>query len=214
MLRRLFQHEYSRLRLASLACLAVAALLVAGCDQRMRYQPKYKPLQESEFFSDGRASRPLPEGVVARGHLRDDVMLFTGYDGTTLTQILPVAVDRALLERGQDRYNIFCAPCHGRLGNGDGMIVRRGMVRPPSFHEDRLLTAPIGHFYDVMTNGFGRMFSYNHITVADRWAIAAYIRVLQRSQNATLDDVPADEQQKLLAAPSNVTTEVKGGERR
>jgi mono/diheme cytochrome c family protein len=181
-------------------CLAV---LLMGCDQRMRYQPKLKPLQESDFFADGRAARPLPEGVVARGHLRDDVMLFTGMDGTTLTQVLPVALDRHLLERGQERFNIFCAPCHGRLGNGDGMIVRRGMVRPPSFHEDRLLSAPIGHFFDVMTNGFGRMFSYNHIPVADRWAIAAYIRVLQRSQHATLKDVPEAERQALLAGASS-----------
>lgn len=181
-------------------CLAV---LLMGCDQRMRYQPKLKPLQESDFFADGRAARPLPEGVVARGHLRDDVMLFTGMDGTTLTQVLPVTLDRHLLERGQERFNIFCAPCHGRLGNGDGMIVRRGMVRPASFHEDRLLSAPIGYFYDVMTNGFGRMFSYNHIPVADRWAIAAYIRVLQRSQHATLKDVPEAERQALVAGASS-----------
>jgi cytochrome c len=130
-------------------------------------------------------------------------MLFTGMDGTTLTQVLPVTLDRHLLERGQERFNIFCAPCHGRLGNGDGMIVRRGMVRPASFHEDRLLSAPIGYFYDVMTNGFGRMFSYNHIPVADRWAIAAYIRVLQRSQHATLKDVPEAERQALVAGASS-----------
>ncbi len=181
-------------------CLIV---FVAGCDQRMRYQPKLKPLQESEVFADGRGARPLPEGTVARGHLLDDPMLFTGMDGTTLTQVLPIPLDRALLERGQDRFNIFCAPCHGRLGNGDGMIVRRGMVRPPSFHEDRLLSAPIGHFYDVMTNGFGRMFSYNHIPVADRWAIAAYIRVLQKSQHASLADVPEKEREKLLSSNPN-----------
>ncbi|MGB9692978.1 MAG: c-type cytochrome [Candidatus Sumerlaeaceae bacterium] len=111
------------------------------------------------------------------------------------------------MERGKDRFNIYCAPCHGRLGNGDGMIVRRGMVRPPSFHEDRLVSAPIGHFFDVMTNGFGRMFSYNHIPVADRWAIAAYIRVLQRSQRASLAEVPDSEREKLAPVTSgNVST--------
>ncbi|MGC8741691.1 MAG: c-type cytochrome [Candidatus Sumerlaeaceae bacterium] len=185
----------------------VMLVTLTACDQRMRYQPKIKPLQESEVFADGRGVKPLPEGTVARGFLRDDVMLFTGMDGTTLTQVLPVKLDRALLERGKDRFNIYCAPCHGRLGNGDGMIVRRGMVRPPSFHEDRLVSAPIGHFFDVMTNGFGRMFSYNHIPVADRWAIAAYIRVLQRSQRASLAEVPDSEREKLAPVTSgNVST--------
>lgn len=172
-------------------------IAVAGCDQRMRYQPKYKPLQESDFFADGRSARPLVAGTVARGDLRDDRMLFTGMDGTTVTQVLPVSLTRELLERGQERFNIYCAPCHGRLGNGDGMIVRRGMVKPPSYHEDRLLSAPIGHFYDVMTNGFGRMYPHNHIPVRDRWAIAAYIRALQLSQNATLADVPPEERAAL-----------------
>ncbi|RMH27250.1 MAG: cytochrome c [Candidatus Hydrogenedentota bacterium] len=175
-------------------------IAMAGCDQRMRYQPKYKPLQESDFFADGRSARPLVAGTVARGDLRDDRMLFTGMDGTTLTQVLPVSLTRELLERGQERFNIYCAPCHGRLGNGDGMIVRRGMVKPPSYHEDRLLSAPIGHFYDVMTNGFGRMYPHNHIPVRDRWAIAAYIRALQLSQNATLADVPPEERAALNGA--------------
>lgn len=214
MLRRPRHRPIVRIRsVVALLAGALALAATSGCDQRMRYQPKYKALQESELFADGRAARPLPDGVVARGFLRDDPVLFTGMDGTTLTQLLPVSLDKHLLERGQERFNIYCSPCHGRLGNGDGMIVRRGMVRPPSFHEDRLLSAPIGHFYDVMTNGFGRMFSYNHIPVADRWAIAAYIRVLQRSQNARLDDVPEPVRQKLLAGeeviPSSPVAETK-----
>jgi len=186
---------------------------VAGCDQRMRYQPKYKPLQESDFFADGRSVRPLVAGTVARGDLRDDRMLFTGMDGTTLTQVLPISLTRELLERGQERFNIYCAPCHGRVGNGDGMIVRRGMVKPPSFHEDRLLSAPIGHFYDVMTNGFGRMYPYNHVPVRDRWAIAAYIRALQLSQNANLADVPPEERTALYgvgqATAQNLTPQLE-----
>jgi mono/diheme cytochrome c family protein len=174
------------------------AVMTVGCRQDMQDQPKYIPLRPSSFFTDGRSARPIPEGTVARGLLRADKVFFTGKNGEQFVDRIPLAVTRQLIERGQERFNIFCSPCHGRLGNGLGMIVRRGLKRPPSYHIDRLRQVPVGYLYDVITNGFGAMQDYSaQIAPRDRWAIAAYIRVLQYSQQASVNDVPAEQRQQL-----------------
>jgi mono/diheme cytochrome c family protein len=183
-----------------LLALAVTAALT-GCRQDMHDQPRYRPLADSSFFPDGRASRPLVAGTIARGHLKADSRYFAGKQGNEFVNELPVQLTRDLLVRGQQRYDIFCAPCHGRAGDGEGMVVQRGFRHPPSFHQERLHNQALGHFYDVITNGFGAMSSYaSRIPVADRWAIVAYIRALQLSQNATIEDVPAAERTALQAA--------------
>lgn len=183
-----------------------------ACRYDMQDQPKYKAYKESKFFSDGRTMRDLPEGTVARGQLRLDKALYTGKKenadpnaqvesttdpktGNTLVssfpndvEEFPVPVTKELLERGEQRYKVFCVVCHGPLGKGDGMVVRRGYPAPPTYHDDRLRNAPVGHFFDVMTNGWGKMNNYaSQIPVADRWAIVAYIRALQISQNPNKD---------------------------
>jgi len=164
----------------------------------MHDQPKYVPLRESAFFNDARSARPLVEGTVARGQLREDELMFTGKAGGQDATVFPMPVNAAVMARGQERYNIYCSPCHGRTAQGDGMIVLRGYRRPPSLHDDRLRTAPVGHFFDVMTNGFGAMPDYAaQIKVEDRWAIIAYIRALQLSGHATLADVPAADRSRL-----------------
>ena len=164
----------------------------------MHNQPRYKPLARSEFFGDERSARPRVPGTVARGHLPGDPAMETGKSGTGFVTAIPVAIDMKLLQRGQDRYRIYCTPCHGQVGRGDGMIVRRGYRQPPSFHLNRLRDVPIGHFYDVMTNGFGAMPDYRaQIAPRDRWAIAAYVRALQLSQHAPADAFPEEERQKL-----------------
>ena len=183
----------------ALSCLA----LLAGCaEQEMDQQPKYqRPYQESEFFADGRSSRPLLPGTVARGHAGTNRPYSEGKStGDLLIDEIPapLKVDRKFLARGQQRYNIYCAPCHGQTGDGQGMIVKRGFSPPPTFHSERLRDAPSGHYYNVIKNGYGAMYSYaSRIPVDDRWAITAYIRGLQLSHNARLDDVPADLRPKL-----------------
>ena len=178
-------------------CVALMAATVA-CRQDMQDQPKFVPLRGSVFFADGRSARPLLEGTVARGQLRADTVFYTGKSGANFIDDIPFPVTRAVLDRGQERFNIYCTPCHGRLGNGLGMIVRRGLRRPPSFHTDRLRQVPDGYLYDVMTNGFGLMPDYAaQVNPRDRWAIAAYIRVLQFSQHAALNDVPPDARAQL-----------------
>jgi len=199
-----------RVPAARITCLLLAAFCVigaAGCRYDMQDQPRYKYYKESEFFADGRASRDLPEGTVARGQLRDNKAFFTGKvdnpnpnaevetatdaRGNTLVSSFPNAITefpmpitKELIERGRERYNIYCIVCHGPVGHGDGMIVRRGFPQPPTYHDDRLRNAPVGHFYDVITNGWGKMNSYaTEVMPADRWAIVAYIRTLQISQN-------------------------------
>jgi mono/diheme cytochrome c family protein len=192
-----------RLSAGRLALAAAALMAVFACRQEMYDQPRYKPLAESPFFADRRASRPLPEGTVARGWLRANQALYQGKQGQNLATTLPMPLTRELLKRGQERFNIFCSPCHDRTGSGRGMVVRRGYQPPPSFHQDRLRDAPVGHFFDVMTNGLGAMPDYaSQIEVSDRWAIAAYVKALQLSQNAPLSDVPADRQGELTQAPS------------
>ncbi len=188
-----------------LLALSVVLLVSAGCSsnltlQKMGTQPRYEPLAPSDLFPDGQSARPPVPGALARGHTQDDPLLFTGKVGNQDATVFPFPITRDVLARGQERYNIYCAPCHGQTGGGSGMIVQRGFTAPPTFHKDRLRNAPVGHLFDVMTNGFGAMPSYaTQIPVADRWAIIAYIRALQLSQHATIDDVPPDQRNNLGA---------------
>jgi len=182
----------------ALPALIVAVLLLSGCRQDMHDQPKYVPLRQSAFFGDDRSARPLVPGTVARGRLNEDSLLYTGKVNGVDADVFPFPITAATLARGQERFNIYCSPCHGRTGQGDGMVVRRGYRRPPTYHQDRLRSAAVGHFFDVITNGFGAMPDYAaQIPVEDRWAIAAYVKALQLSEHATLADVPAGEREKL-----------------
>ncbi|HKY31598.1 MAG TPA: cytochrome c [Candidatus Polarisedimenticolia bacterium] len=185
-------------RAARAALLSLLAAAMAGCRQDMHDQPRYEPLEQSAFFPDGRSSRHLVEGTVPRGGLQADGVFATGKQDGVLAASFPMPVDRALLERGRERYDIFCSPCHDRLGTGQGMIVQRGFRVPPSMHIDRLRQAPPGHFVDVMTSGFGAMPDYRaQIPAADRWAITAYIRALQLSQHAPIESLPEEERRRL-----------------
>ena len=177
-------------------------VLAAGCRQDMHDQPKYQPFERNAFFADQRASRLLVAGVVARGHLDEDQAFYTGAaDGKPVTAN-PLPPTRDVLLRGQERYNIYCSPCHDRVGAGEGMIVQRGYVQPPTLHSDRLRSVPDGYLFQVMSNGFGTMPTYApQVPPRDRWAIVAYIRALQYSQHATLADVPASERATLGSAP-------------
>jgi mono/diheme cytochrome c family protein len=224
-------------------------LLPVACSQQMSNQPKYEPLEPSSFFDNATSARPLVEGTVPRGFLREDTLLYTGRsdagssaspgsssgqvrpglayggivsEGATLPPRLnppmpaaplpggkiapgyantfPFPITPEALDRGQERFNIHCSPCHDRLGTGNGMVVQRGYRRPPSFHTERLRQAPVGYFFDVITNGFGAMPDYSaQVVPSDRWAVIAYIRALQASQNMTLRDVPPEERSKLLS---------------
>jgi cytochrome c len=169
----------------------------------MHDAPRYEPLEASTFFDDGRGSRMLVANTVARGTLREDEHLYTGKIDGQLTDVFPMPVTAEVMARGRDRFGVFCTPCHGATGQGNGMVVQRGFRAPPPFHQDRLRSAPAGYFFDVMTHGFGAMSDYAaQVPVADRWAIAAYIRALQFSQRASVDDVPADRRPELDAAPT------------
>ncbi len=185
-------------------------LLLAGCRDDMHNQPRYKPLAGTDFFSDGRSARPVIDGTVARGHLRTDTARFTGKAGDQDVAMFPFPITRDDLARGQQRYRIFCTPCHGELGDGNGMIVKRGFKQPPTYHSARLKKIEIGHFFDVVTNGYGAMPSYaSRVPVDDRWRIAAYIRALQLSQSSTVGDLPLD-QRPQLDPPASARKE--GGE--
>jgi mono/diheme cytochrome c family protein len=173
------------------AAALMTILAAAGCRQDMHDQPKYRPLRESRFFADASSARPLVEGTIARGTLQTDAAFFTGKNGALFVNELPFPVTEAVLNRGQERFNIYCTPCHGQTGAGNGLVVQRGYPAPPSFHIDRLRTIEAGYFYDVMTNGFGRMPDYRaQITPRDRWNIVAYIRALQLAGHATKGDLP------------------------
>ena len=192
----------SRLHMRALAgaALGLALLAVAGCRQDMHDQPKYQPLEESHFFKDGRASRPRVPGTVARGRRDDDALVVSGKVDGKLSDVFPEPVTQATLERGHQRFDVYCSPCHDRSGSGRGMIVMRGYKQPTSFHDERLRTSAPGYFFDVVTNGFGVMPSYAaQVPVADRWAIAAYIRALQLSQHATVADIPEEGRTAFLA---------------
>ncbi len=187
------------MRRAGACCVLLLAAL--GCRQDMHDQPKLKPLARSDFFADQRASRPLVAGTVARGQLKDDSPLFTGKAGGRFVDTLPLPLSAALLERGRERYTIYCTPCHGQTGRGDGMVVRRGYRRPSSFHVDRLRGERVGYFYDVIANGFGAMPDYTaQIAVRDRWAIAAYVRALQLSQYANALELDPETMKQLAAS--------------
>lgn len=191
------------LKLGTTCCLVgLAALTLTGCQQRMGVAPYYEALDENPFFADGRASRPLVSGTVFRGNLRADEALYTGKIDGKHVEEFPIDITRQVIERGQNRYNIYCAPCHSQLGDGNGMIVQRGVSKPPAFNEPQLVNTPPGHIYDVITNGIGRMYSYDHIPVQDRWAIASYVKVLQVSSNGTLENVPEELREQL----NNITT--------
>jgi mono/diheme cytochrome c family protein len=178
---------------------AAAALWGVSCRQDMHDQPRYKPMAESAFFGDQRSARPLVEGTVARGHLDADVHASAGKQEGALATAFPAPVTSQVLSRGRERFQIFCAPCHGLAGYADGMVVKRGLRRPPSFHIDRLRNQPPGYLFDVVTRGFGAMPDYAaQIPPADRWAIVAYVRALQLSQNARIEDVPPEERDRLV----------------
>lgn len=195
-----------------LAFAAGCAALLTGCRQDMHNQPRYKPLAGTDFFGDGRSARPEVADTVAWGRisvaqpdpafLRLDQARYTGKVNGEDVNYFPFPIAKADLDRGQERYNIYCSPCHSRIGDGNGMIVRRGYRQAASYHTEKLIKAPVGHFFDVMTNGFGAMPSYaSRIEPDDRWRIAAYIRVLQFSQDAPLDLVPADQRSALDKNP-------------
>ena len=180
---------------------AALLLCLAACRQDMQDQPKYKNLRGSAFFADHRSARPVVEDTVARGFLSADQKFLTGKENGQPLSTLPVPLTKELLERGRDRYGIYCTPCHGLTGNGLGIVVQRGYRQPPSFHIDRLRAAPVGYFFDVQTQGFGAMMDYAaQIPPGDRWAIAAYIRALQLSQGTTIADVPAADRGALGAS--------------
>ena len=183
--------------------LVFALLILSGCRSEMYDQPRYEPYEASDFFDDGMSARPLVAGTVARRDPRDQgnwsqELFTTGKTANKLAETLPFDVDRAVLERGQDRFRIFCTPCHGELGDGRGIVVQRGFNPPPSFHSDEVRTKPVGHYFDVMTRGFGTMYSYaSRIPARDRWAIAAYIRALQLSQHSLASDLPPQDRSQL-----------------
>jgi mono/diheme cytochrome c family protein len=184
-----------------IAVLALSSLCVA-CRQDMQDQPKYKPLGQNRFFLDGRNSRPIPANTVAVDELNDSDSYHTGMSNGTFLDTIPPKVDIALLNRGHDRYDIFCSPCHGRLGDGNGMVAQRGVRAPANFHTDRLRSVPPGYIYQVITNGYGAMGDYgDQVPVDDRWAIVAYIRALQFSRDASINDVPADARGQLGVQP-------------
>jgi mono/diheme cytochrome c family protein len=214
--------------------------LAIGCRYDMQDQPRYKVYKQSDFFADNRASRDTPAGTVARGLLHDDKAFYTGKianpnpnaqvqtttdaSGNTLVASFPndvdefpVPVTKELIDRGQNRFNIYCIVCHGPVGNGDGMIVRRGFPKPPTYHDDRLRNAPVGHFFDVMTNGWGKMNSYAaQVSTADRWAIAAYIRTLQMAQSPEMNLKMAGQSNSAapIASPAPAAANNNGGVRR
>ena len=179
----------------------LAVMSTVACRLDMHIQPRYNPLAKSDFFEDQRAARPLVDGTVARGDERADTYFYTGKIGSTPGEYMPFPVTREVMDRGRERYNIYCSPCHSRMGDGNGIVPSRGFSKkPPSYHIDRLMKAPIGYFFDVMTNGYGIMQDYSaQVAPHDRWCIAAYIRALQLSQNATSNDVPAG--QKVPSPP-------------
>lgn len=202
------------MKISALLLAAALAVTSMACRRDMHDQPKYKPLRESEFFADHRSARPQVEGTVARGHLRVDAARYTGKTGDNDVTTFPFPITRDDLTRGQQRFEIYCSPCHGRLGDGQGLVVKRGFRQPPSYHIQRLKDAPVGHFFDVQTNGFGAMPSYaSRVAPDDRWRIIAYIRALQLSQGATMADVPPDQKQTLEAAPQqNAPNQPQAGE--
>lgn len=181
------------------AALFAASAVLSGCSlkQDMALQPKNRPLSPSDFFADGRSARPLVENTVARGSVLEDEMTVSKESNA-----FPLPLNQELLERGENRYKVFCSPCHGLQGDGNGMVAMRGMKHPPSYHQDRLRQVTNGYIYDVITNGFGAMLGYSaQIAPRDRWAIVSYVRALQLSRNAKIADLPSDVREKVLHPP-------------
>ena len=188
--------------------LAGSLVLLAGCSlkQDMALQPKNRPLSPSDFFTDGRSARPLVENTVARGSLLDDALIVPKDSNA-----FPLPLNLELLERGENRYKVFCSPCHGLQGDGNGMVAMRGMKHPPSYHQDRLRQVPNGYIYEVITNGFGAMLGYSaQVAPRDRWAIVAYVRALQLSRSAKISDLPPDVREKVLHPPAEKKPETRG----
>ncbi|GAC1625249.1 MAG: cytochrome c [Candidatus Acidiferrum sp.] len=186
-----------------------ALLLVSGCNPRqdMANQARQNPLSPSEFFSDGRSERALVENTVIRGSVEDDKYIIPKDSNA-----FPIPVTQELLERGKERYGIFCTPCHGLQGDGNGMVAMRGMKHPPSYHQDRLRQVPNGYIFDVVTNGFGAMYGYSaQIPPRDRWAIIAYVRALQLSRNAPAGQLPAEMRDRVNSNDSSAATGSTGG---
>ncbi len=201
-----------RRKLVAAVLLAGGSLMLAGCARLdMQDQPKYKPQRPNDFFADGREGRPELEGTIARGELHEDNAFYYGKDAAGKdVDAFPIAVDYAVIARGRQRYDIYCSPCHGRLGNGMGMVVQRGFKQPPSYHIARLRNAPVGHYYEVISNGYGAMLNYaQQLQVRDRWAVIAYIRALQYSQNADAADLPTEARAQLPAAGQAMSGEMK-----
>ena len=195
----------------ALGLAGLLVLTVSACRQDMHDAAKYEPLEKSDFFKDGRASRPSVPGALARGQLREDKLLYTGRDDNGLAESFPFPVTEGVLARGRERFNIYCSPCHGRTGDGNGMIPQRGYKHPPTFHDDRMRGMAPGYFYQVMTNGFATMPSYAlQVKVEDRWAIAAYVKALQLSRHANVADLTPDEVAKL--DKGDTEPEPEGGE--
>ncbi len=179
--------------------MATGLLLLAGCRQDMHNQPKFVPQRGTSFFADGRSVRPQVEHTVARGQIYETEFFYTGLQGGKEVDAMPFPATMTVLARGQERYNTYCVPCHSRVGNGAGMIVQRGYKPAGNFHDAQLMAKPLSHFFYVITNGYGAMPDYSaQITAADRWAVAAYIRALQLTQNARAGDVPAGTQVQQL----------------
>jgi mono/diheme cytochrome c family protein len=201
----------SRGKRAALTLALIAGL--AGCRQQMANQPRYDPYEPSDFFADGMSARPRLAGTVARGEAGVDPYFETGKINGQEGDAFPFPVTADVMQRGHERFDIYCSECHGRLGDGNGMIPSRGYRRPPSYHTETLRAAKVGHFFDVMTNGFGVMPSYRTmIPPSDRWAIVAYIRALQLSQNAMIDEIPPEDKAKVLSgAPVSSPAPAYGG---
>lgn len=183
-----------------LLCIAASLALAAGtgCRRDMQDQPKVLPLRASHFFADGRSARPIPPGTIARDELNDTDPVHTGADESGFLNHIPVTVDKAMLQRGEQRYDIYCTPCHGMLGDGNGMVTRRGFKWPANLQSDRARNAPPGYLYQVISNGYGAMPDYgDQISVQDRWDIVAYMRALQLSRHASINDVAANERTQL-----------------
>lgn len=175
-------------------------LVCAGCRLDMHVQPRYNPYDPTDFFNDGQSARMPVAGTVPRSDLTmgPDELLYTGKVNGEVATGFPFPITREILDRGRERFNINCSPCHGLAGDGDGMIVQRGFRRPPTFHDDRLRNIPVGYFFQVITNGFGVMYPYGYrVTPRDRWAIISYIRALQLSRQVSINDLPPAEQEKL-----------------
>ena len=171
----------------------IALSWLGACRQDMHDQPRYEPMEASAFFADGSSMRPQVKGSVARGELRLDKHLYEGKIDGEFARSFPFEITEQILDRGQNRYQIFCSACHSSTGNGEGMVVKRGMRQPPSYHIERLRDVEHGYLFDVITNGFGGMYDLaDKLTAEDRWAVVAYVRALQISQNATLEDLPPE----------------------